>query len=79
MMKVSLVCFSKLAQQGACEFQNTTPYELDDGQTVKDLAVRAGISWTDIKLAFVNSRIVDFETVLNDGDRVGLAPAVGGM
>lgn len=78
-MKVSLLCFSKLAEKGTCGFQNTTPFDLADGQTVRDLADRAGISWEDIKLAFVNSRIVDFETVLQDGDRVGLAPAVGGM
>jgi len=33
----------------------------------------------DVKIAFVNSRVVNFDTVLSEGDRVGLAPAVGGM
>lgn len=32
-----------------------------------------------VKIAFVNSRKVDLDTVLADGDRVGLTPAVGGM
>ena len=78
-MKVALRCFSKLADSDKCDHRVTTSYEMADGQTVHDLVNRAGISREDIKLAFVNSRIVDFDTVLNDGDRIGLAPAVGGM
>jgi molybdopterin converting factor small subunit len=50
-----------------------------NGQTVEDLVERAGITRDDVKIAFVNNRVVDFDTVLSDGDRVGLAPAVGGM
>jgi molybdopterin converting factor small subunit len=52
---------------------------LDEGQTLQDLAERAGIDGQDVKIAFVNSRKVDLDTVLSDRDRVGLAPAVGGM
>jgi molybdopterin converting factor small subunit len=52
---------------------------LGDGQTVEDLVQLAGISKEDVKIAFVNSRVVDLDTVLSDGDQVGLAPAVGGM
>ena len=63
----------------ACDFKNSTVYDLADGQTVEDLFERAGIDKKDVKIAFVNSRIVDFDTVLADGDRIGLAPAVGGM
>ena len=54
-------------------------YELVSGETVEDLVVRTGISREDVKIAFVNSRRVNLDTVLSDGDRVGLAPAVGGM
>jgi sulfur carrier protein ThiS len=50
-----------------------------EGQKVEDLLQKAGIPKDDVKIAFVNSRIVGFDTVLSDGDRVGLAPAVGGM
>lgn len=53
--------------------------QLDDGQTVEDLVQLAGIPKEDVKIPFVNSRIVDIGTVLSDGDQVGLAPAVGGM
>jgi molybdopterin converting factor small subunit len=78
-MKVNVKCFATLADSETCDFNNSTPYHLTEGQTVKDLVRQAGIRNRDVKIAFVNSRIVDFETVLHDGDRVGLAPAVGGM
>lgn len=78
-MKVNLKCFSTLANVDTCDYKDTTEYILDDGKTVEDLARRAGIARGDVKVAFINSRIVDFETVLADGDKVGLAPASGGM
>ena len=78
-MKVNLRCFSKLANQETCNFNENTSYDVDKGQTVEDLVKRAGIAREDVKIAFVNSRIVDFDTTLEDGDRVGLAPATGGM
>ena len=78
-MKVNLKCFSTLVSPDSCDFKASTLYDLEDGQTVEDLAQRAGIDRNDVKIAFVNSRIVSVDTVLSDGDRVGLAPAVGGM
>jgi molybdopterin converting factor small subunit len=78
-MKVNLKCFSTLVIPDTCDFTEITTYELDDGQTLKDLVQRAGIDGEDIKIAFVNSRKVDLDTVLSDRDQVGLAPAVGGM
>ena len=78
-MKVTLKCFSTLVNPDTCDFKESTTYELDDGQTLQDLAERAGIDGKDVKIAFVNSRKVDLDTVLSDRDRVGLAPAVGGM
>ena len=78
-MKINLKCFSTLVNLDACDYNDITPYQLDEGQTVGDLIVRAGIAREDVKIAFVNSRITDLDAVLSDGDRVGLAPAVGGM
>ena len=78
-MKVNLKCFSSLVNPDSCDFKESTPYNLEDGQTVEDLVQRAGIAGEDVKVAFVNSRIVDFDTTLSEGDQVGLAPAVGGM
>jgi sulfur carrier protein ThiS len=78
-MKVKLKCFSKIATPDTCDYKDSTPYDLADGQTVEDLVHQAGIEPAAVKLAFVNNRIVDIKTVLSDGDHVGLAPAVGGM
>jgi len=78
-MKVSVKCFSTLVNPDTCDYKDSSTYDLADGQTVEDLVQRAGIAREDVKIAFVNSRIVDFDTVLSEGDRVGLAPAIGGM
>jgi molybdopterin converting factor small subunit len=78
-MKVNLKCFANLVDEDSCDYKDSTPYDLTDGQTVQDLAKRAGIDPEQVKIAFVNSRTVALDTVLSDGDQVGLAPAVGGM
>jgi molybdopterin converting factor small subunit len=78
-MKIDLKCFSKLASRNTCDYKDSTPYDLAEGQTVEDLVQLAGISREDVKIAFVNNRKADLETVLADGDRVGVAPDVGGM
>ena len=78
-MKVELKCFAKLVNPGTCDFKESTTYELDDDHTVVHLLERAGIARDDVKIAFVNSQVVDLDTALSDGDKVGLAPAVGGM
>lgn len=78
-MKVDLKCFAKLVNTETCDFKESTTYELNDGQTVEHLLQQAGIGEKDVKIAFVNSRVVELDTVLSEGDRVGLAPAVGGM
>jgi sulfur carrier protein ThiS len=68
-MKVNLKCFSKLVNPDTCDFNESTTYDLDEGHTVKDLVQRAGIDGEDVKIAFVNSRIVDLDTTLSEGDR----------
>ncbi len=78
-MKIDLKCFSTLVNPETCDFRDSTSYELTDGQTVEDLMKRADIAKKNVKIVFVNSRIVDYHTVLSDGDQVGLAPATGGM
>jgi len=78
-MKITLKCFATLSNPDTCDYNDSTPYDLAAGQTVEDLAERAGIARTDVKIAFVNGQIAGLDTTLRDGDRVGLAPAVGGM
>ena len=78
-MKIEVKCFSKLADPATCDYNGSTIYELTDGQRVQDLAQHIGVAEEDVNITFVNGRIVDFDTVLTDGDRVGLSPSVGGM
>ncbi|MFC1880552.1 MoaD/ThiS family protein [Thermodesulfobacteriota bacterium] len=78
-MNVNLKCFSSLVNAESCDYRESQTYRLTEGHTVGDLVDKAGIEKKGVKIAFVNSEIVDFDTVLADGDRVGLSPAVGGM
>jgi molybdopterin converting factor small subunit len=78
-MRVNLKCFSNLADPDTCDFRDSTEYELNNGQTVEALVERAGIDKNSVKIAFLNNKIVDLDTVLSDGDKIGLAPSVGGM
>jgi len=78
-MKVDVRCFATLANADTCDYRQSTPYTLDDGQTVADLAASAGIAAENIKITFVNGRRAERDTVLAHGDRVGFVPPVGGM
>jgi sulfur carrier protein ThiS len=78
-MKINLKCFSSLVNPDTCDYKESTEYELAEGQTVKDLVKKAGVDMKELKIAFVNGKIVGVDTVLKNGDRVGFAPAVGGM
>lgn len=78
-MKITLKCFATLVNPDTCDFRDSTAYDMADGQTVEDLVKQAGVARENVKIAFVNNRVVGLDTVLSDGDRVGLAPAVGGM
>lgn len=48
------------------------------GETVRDLITGLGIPENTVKLIFINGVHGKTDTVLNDGDRVGLFPPVGG-
>ena len=78
-MIVQLKCFSTLASPDKCDFTESTAYELAEGQTIEDLVKMSRIKYNDVKIAFINSQIVNFNTVLKDGDRVGLAPTASAL
>ena len=78
-MKISLRCFSKLSESGVCDFKGGDDHEISEGETVKSLINKLEFPKDEIKLIFVNGKTVDFDTVLKDGDRVGLAPPQLGM
>jgi molybdopterin converting factor small subunit len=78
-MKVYLKCFATLSDSYECDYHDSAPQELANGQSVEDLLQKKGISKEEVKTIFVNGKQVNFNTVLGDGDQIGLAPAVGGM
>ena len=52
--------------------------ELPDGTTVGELVERLELPVDQVKVVFVNHRIRQDEYKLEDGDRVGIFPPVGG-
>jgi molybdopterin synthase sulfur carrier subunit len=58
--------------------ENTDNFPVKDGITVASLADLLGIDPKDAKLIFINGRKGELDSILQEGDRVGLFPPVGG-
>jgi len=78
-MNIRLKCFATLAEADKCDYKSSTPKTLPDGSTVRKLLIQEAIHEKEVKLIFVNGQQAALDTVLHNGDQVGLAPAVGGM
>ena len=78
-MKVNLKCFAELSEGDVCDFTGSDQYEILEGDTVESLVDRLRMPKEEIKIIFLNHKIVDFDAVLHDGDQLGLAPPVGAM
>ena len=74
-MPITLKCFASLARFSPPDAE---AHAIAPGETVASLVARLGIPPDELKLVFVNGDHVELATVLRDGDRVGLFPAVGG-
>lgn len=57
---------------------NADLFSVTEGATVANLADLLGIDPKDAKLIFINGRKGALDSVLAEGDRVGLFPPVGG-
>ena len=78
-MKVNLKCFAELSEGDVCDFTGSDQYEISQGDTVESLVDRLGMPKEEIKIIFLNNKIVEFDAVLHDGDQLGLAPPVAAM
>ncbi len=58
--------------------ENASSFEIRDHSTVKELIGALTIPEDQVKLIFVNGRRRDLSWRLEQGDRVGLFPPVGG-
>lgn len=72
---VSIKLFATLAGYTPDQHEQ---YPIASGMLLAELLVELGIPQDEVKIAFVNSRKVTFDTPLKDGDRIGVFPAVGG-
>lgn len=71
---VQVRCFatlSKYAPEG-------NRLRLAAGSTVRDIVHHLGIPESEVKIIFIRGEQAKWESRLNDQDRVGLFPAVGG-
>ena len=53
-------------------------FPIKEGTTIQDLVDRLGMDASMVKLIFVNGRKREVSHILEDGDRLGLFPPVGG-
>ena len=74
-MNIALKCFASLSRFSPPDAE---AFPVAPGETVAAFVARLGIPPAELKLVFVNGNHVELSAVLNDGDRVGLFPAVGG-
>lgn len=78
-MKISVKCFATLSEADHCDYNQSRILEVAEGSKVGSLISQLNLPENDIKIIFVNGKQVDSDTKLNEGDQVGLFPAVGGM
>ena len=78
-MKIHVKCFANLAREEQCDHRQAETMDVPAGMTVRNFMHLLGVAREAVKIAFVNNRIVAMDQPLEDGDRLALAPAVGGM
>ena len=79
MYYITMKCFAALSEGDVCDFTDSNQYEIFEGDTVESLVDRLGMPKEEIKIIFLNNKIVEFDAVLHDGDQLGLAPPVAAM
>ena len=76
-MKVTVRLFATLKEL-LPEGQKKMEVEIEDGTTVRELAQEVDIADDAELIIKINGRRGSEDTILKDGDRVGLFPPVGG-
>lgn len=73
-MQIEVKCFATLS--------DFTPeggiMDVEDGFTIKQVMDTLGMQESDVKIMFINGKHESLDSVLKEGDRLGLFPAVGG-
>nr|WP_321257468.1 MoaD/ThiS family protein [uncultured Pseudodesulfovibrio sp.] len=74
-MGIELKCFATLAKFLP---ENGDDYPIETGETVRSLVGKLGMPEKDVTLIFINAVRSNLDSEINNGDRVGLFPPVGG-
>ncbi len=78
-MKIEVNLYATLKKYMKKEtFGDTSTIVADDGLCVEDMIQKLKIPSDLVKLIFINGIHAKRETILKDGDRLGLFPPVGG-
>lgn len=75
MIKIELKLFATIARYLP---DSSESFLVEDGTTVRQIVDTLGIPKSEVKLTFVNGIQKPLDHVLNDGDRLGIFPPVGG-
>lgn len=75
MIKIELKLFATIARY-LPEYPES--FAMEEGTTIKSLISRLNIPESDVKLTFVNGKQRPLDHILQDGDRLGIFPPVGG-
>jgi molybdopterin converting factor small subunit len=74
-VNINLLCYATLADK--CP-KNADKFPISQDSKVEDVLNQIGIDTDDVKIIFINGISSGLDSVLSDGDRLGIFPAVGG-
>lgn len=77
-MKVQYTLYASLSEFSPDRTRRTLVTEVPEGTSVGELVGRLRVPSDQIKIIFVNGVHAKLDTVLKEGDRVGLFPLVAG-
>jgi len=78
-MEIELKLYASLASHMPKKTSgNSWSVEISEGTKVRELLEQFGIPTDAIKLVFLNGVHASGDETLNDGDRVGIFPPIGG-
>jgi molybdopterin converting factor small subunit len=77
MAQVQVLLYATLRSFGL-EGKGDFRLDMPAGSKVIDIIEKLGIPREEVKLAMINGVLKDVDHVLNEGDRVGFFPPVGG-
>lgn len=75
MITIDLNLFATLSRHLAAR---ESAFEIKENTSIKELIAIIGVSPDDVKLIFVNGKKEGLDYLIQDKDRVGLFPPVGG-